>query len=161
MGSIEKVKGATADDEPKSKVSMTDYMYISINGNNNDTTPQPTDKELETNQGFCEYIGNATGGMLSPADAETINCLVFSCTLLLQPLIRETGNGYASEYFQYLWENEFPIKVWHKTVPSSNNKYGRYYSRQFFKEDEKKWLSYEYSLHPYAEEKAPKSMQYN
>lgn len=161
MGNVEKVKGSTGDDEPKSKVSMTDYMYISINGNNNDTNPQPTDSELELNQGFCEYIGNATGGMLSPADAESTNYLVFSGTLLLQPLIRETGNGYASEYFQYLWENGFPMNVWHKTVPSSNNEYGRYYSRQFFKEDEKKWLSYEYSLNPYTDDKSPKSMQYN
>lgn len=162
MGSVEKAGGPTQDDEPVSKVSMTDYLVISINGNGSDTNPEPTDEELETNQGFIEYIGNSTGGMLSPADPNTTNYLVFSGNILLQPRVQESGwSNRFINYFSMLYPTcQSWDMVFGKTVPSANNEDGRYYTRQFFKNNDSEWIEGKRSLNPYCDDKTPKELKF-
>ena len=80
------------NNEPKGKVSMTDYLYISINGNDIDsnTNSQPNPVQLEAHSPMIEFVGGNGGGTYSPSDDDTINYLVFSGKIQLQSLQQET-----------------------------------------------------------------------
>ena len=90
MGSVER-KARVKDDTPTAKVSMTNYLFIPINGNDVDdnTNSVPTPLELESHAPIIEYIGG-NGGVYSPSDDDTINYLVFSGSMLLQPIAKES-----------------------------------------------------------------------
>lgn len=105
LGSVEKSSSAT-DNSPTSKIDMNNYLYISINGNENDTEngqgPSETDIYNATHDsngnavGLLEFVGNSTGATLSPPDKDTTNYLVFSGRLLLQPIVYESSSNYAT-----------------------------------------------------------------
>lgn len=168
MGSIENDYGSTKDNSPKSKLDMSNYLYISINGNEKDTeedaTPTPTD--IQNHSNMLEYLGNQGGGMFSPTDEETTNYLVFSGKMLLQPIQKETDT------FQNCYDNVdktvngITPYYWHKTVPSDNNGDGRYYTRKWYTqhldgEGDDKWLINEKSIHPWTKDKANHIFKYN
>lgn len=102
LGSVERKAKAT-DNSPTSKIDTDNYLVISIGGNENDTAEghSPTDNDLKNCSPLIEYVGNKSGGVFSPPDSETTNYLVFSGSLLMQPILYESGVGRASRVSSY------------------------------------------------------------
>lgn len=169
MGSIEQNYGGTKDNSLKSKLDMSNYLYISVNGNETDTEAnvKPSSSDIQKHSKMLEYVGNQGGGMFSPTDDATTNYLVFSGKMLLQPIQKETDT------FQNCYDNLLANKMnnvfpyyWHKTVPSDNNGDGRYYTRKWYKQYEdgdgdSQYLKNELSLHPWTKDKANHQFKYN
>lgn len=160
MGSVEK-KPNTTDNSPTSKIDMSSYLFISINGNQDDTEANhsPSDQTLQNRSGMIEYIGNSSGGVFSPTDDVTTNYLVFSGKLCLMPIQKETDK--FSTLLNY--DNG---SYWHKTVPSDNNKYGRYYTRKWYNQtspsdEATSYIKGALSLHPWTKDKANHELKYN
>lgn len=137
FGSI-KTNTANDDNSPTSKVSMTNYLVVSVNGNevdNDEDTTYPSVDTIKDNIPYAEYTGNSAGGVFSPADEATINYIVFSGKVILNPIMHMT-NTYKNLHTQE-WGGALPdgkgLYVWHQTVPSRTNGDGRYYTRQYFK----------------------------
>ncbi len=94
MGSVKK-QPDVQDNTISGNVSMNDYVMISVNGcgplrNENDAVAWLNDTEnelaaLET-EPMMQYTGNTTGASLSPVDDDTVNYLVISGTMRLNPL---------------------------------------------------------------------------
>lgn len=102
LGSVERKAKAT-DNSPTSKIDTDNYLVISIGGNENDTAEghQPSDNDLRDCSPLIEYVGNKSGGVFSPPDSETTNYLVFSGSLLMQPILYESSTGRASRLSSY------------------------------------------------------------
>ena len=102
LGSVER-KAKSSDNSPTSKIDSDDYLIISIGGNENDTAEghKPSDNDLRDCSPLIEYVGNKSGGVFSPPDSETTNYLVFSGSLLMQPILYESGIGRASRVSSY------------------------------------------------------------
>lgn len=102
LGSVERKAKAT-DNSPTSKIDTDNYLVISIGGNENDTAEghKPSDNDLRDCSPLIEYVGNKSGGVFSPPDSETTNYLVFSGSLLMQPILYESGVGRASRVSSY------------------------------------------------------------
>lgn len=170
MGSIEQNYGDTKDNSPKSKLDMSNYLFISVNGNekNTETEVKPSSTDIKSHMNILEYIGKQGGGMFSPTDDSTTNYLVFSGKMCLMPIQKETDT------FQNCYDNLLDNKLnnaflpyyWHVTVPSDNNGDGRYYTRKWYKqyndgEGDSQYLKNELSLHPLTKDKANHIFQYN
>lgn len=166
MGSIEQ-NARIKDNSPTAKVSMTDYLFIPVNGNEVDdnTNSVPTPIELSNHAPIIEYIGG-NGGVYSPSDDNTINYLVFSGTMLLQPVTKESETTGGAIGFTALKQAASGNSFWARTVPSDNNDKGRFYTRKFFTTekpsedpDETTWLN-DMSLQPWTKDKANHLFQY-
>lgn len=160
MGSVKKQNDVT-DNSPTSKIDMNTYLYISINGNGDDTETNhsPSDQTIKDRSGMIEYIGNNSGGVFSPTDDITTNYLVFSGEMCLMPIQKET------EIFSTLQKHDRG-DYWHRTVPSDNNGDGRYYTRRWYTQEKpsdtpSSYLSNALSLHPWTTDKANHELQYN
>ena len=160
MGSVEK-KPNTTDNSPTSKIDMSSYLFISINGNGDDTETNhsPSDQTLQNRSGMIEYIGNSSGGVFSPTDDVTTNYLVFSGKLCLMPIQKETDK------FSTLLNYDKGSYL-HKTVPSDNNGDGRYYTRKWYNQtspsdEATSYIEGALSLHPWTKDKANHQLQYN
>lgn len=139
LGSV-KMNTANDDNSPTSKVSMTNYLVVSVNGNgvdNDEDKTYPSVADIQKNIPYAVYTGNKAGGIFSPSDEETTNYIVLSGKVILNPIMRQT-NTYT-ELHNKEWESGSPmglkeneIDVWHQTVPSRNNGDGRYYTRQYW-----------------------------
>lgn len=179
FGKVERPTSAM-DNEPTGKVSMSNYLYISVNGNmlNDNTTSEPTVAELQEHAPMIEYTGGASGAAYSPSDDETTNYIVFTGSITLQPQQAETGS-YATlmNDAASLSQNSFAFKYISKNVDflyneeadgSTKNGYkGRFYTRKFYTItnpsdpiDETQYLQNEVSLQPPAECKS-KRLAYN
>ncbi len=179
FGKVERPTSAM-DNEPTGKVSMSNYLYISVNGNmvNDNTTSEPTVTELQEHAPMIEYTGGASGAAYSPSDDETTNYIVFTGSITLQPQQQETGS-YATlmNDAASLSQNSFAFKYITKNVDFLNNEEadgstksgykGRFYTRKFYTIttpsdpiDENKYLQNEVSLQPPAECKS-KRLAYN
>lgn len=93
MGSVER-DAKQADNSPIGKVSMSNYLYISVNGSydyddytDTETNIVPTPLQLENHSPMIEYLGGASGASYSPSDDKTTNYLVFSGKIQLQPVL--------------------------------------------------------------------------
>lgn len=136
------------DNEPTGKVSMSNYLYISVNGSysisdDEETNPTPTPLELQAHAPMIEYIGGASGATYSPPDDETTNYLVFTGKLTLQPQQNDTGVyseiyadaqnlSDASFFWKYINNN---VDFWfnEEADGSTHSGYkGRFYTRKFF-----------------------------
>lgn len=166
MGSVER-KARVKDDSPTAKVSMTDYLFIPINGNEVDdnTNSVPTPIELENHAPIIEYLGG-NGGVYSPSDDDTINYLVFSGSMLLQPITKESKTNADATGFTAMKQAVNSVLPFISTVPSDNNDHGRFYTRKFFttekpsdEPDETTWLN-DMSLQPWTADKANHLFQY-
>lgn len=162
MGNYEIKGGEIKDNSPVNKMDMKDYLFISVNGNEDDgdNTHAPADTTLQSAAPIIEYTG-ACGGVFSPPDDDTTNYLVFSGKLLLQPIQYESGGSldglalqYATKYNNYsnLYNNYCPLAASSPKVPDYNHEYtiaegivlgsvlirsdkngdGRYYTRKFY-----------------------------
>lgn len=139
LGSV-KMNTANDDNSPTSKVNMTNYLAVSVNGNgidNDENRTYPSVADIQKNIPYAVYTGNKAGGVFSPSDEKTTNYIVLSGKVILNPIMRQTNtytNLHNKEWHgglpMGLKENE--IYVWHQTVPSRNNGDGRYYTRQYW-----------------------------
>ena len=140
LGSV-KINTANDDNSPTSKVNMTNYLVVSVNGNgidNDENKTYPSVADIQKNIPYAVYNGNKAGGVFSPPDEETTNYIVLSGKVILNPIMRQT-NTYTNLHNK-VWHGGLPIglkeneiSVWHHTVPSRNNSDGRYYTRQYWK----------------------------
>lgn len=139
LGSV-KMNTANDDNSPTSKVNMTNYLVVSVNGNgvdNDENKTYPSVADIQKNIPYAVYSGNKAGGVFSPSDEETTNYIVLSGKVILNPIMRQT-NTYTNLHNKE-WHGGLPIGlkeneiyVWHQTVPSRNNGDGRYYTRQYW-----------------------------
>lgn len=139
LGSV-KMNTANDDNSPTSKVNMTNYLVVSVNGNgvdNDENKTYPSVADIQKNIPYAVYTGNKAGGVFSPPDEETTNYIVLSGKIVLNPIMRQT-NTYTNLHNKE-WHGGLPIGlkeneiyVWHQTVPSRNNGDGRYYTRQYW-----------------------------
>lgn len=139
LGSV-KINTANDDNSPTSKVNMTNYLVVSVNGNgvdNNEDKTYPSVADIQKNIPYAVYNGNKAGGVFSPPDEETTNYIVLSGKVILNPIMRQT-NTYTNLHNKE-WKSGLPIGlkeneiyVWYQTVPSRNNGDGRYYTRQYW-----------------------------
>ena len=153
LGSVEHNASAT-DNAPVSRISMTPYLYISVNGNEDDAelTHEPSDNTINQMQPILEYVGNLSGGTLSPPDDETTNYIVFSGKMLLQPIAYESSSTIAKRTNNYqdvvnnglekdegssaqvpiYYDSQYYPLIANNLVKSDNNEEGRYYVRKFY-----------------------------
>ncbi|MCI6619630.1 MAG: hypothetical protein MSD82_12345, partial [Prevotella sp.] len=135
MGKVE-IKANTDDNSPISKVEMNNYLCISVNGNGKDAESDvyPSADVIRSNIPYAVYNGNTSGGVFSPSDDHTVNYIVISGSIILNPLMKKTGNFSDLKAAADIGGNEIsPLGPWwHKTVPSRING-NRYYTQQFFK----------------------------
>ena len=138
LGSV-KMNTANDDNSPTSKVNMTDYLVVSVNGNevdNDESKTYPSAADIQKNIPYAIYTGNSAGGVFSPSDDETTNYIVFSGKVILNPIMKRTAaytTLHNKEWASWPSEvNQGKIYVWHQTVPSRNNGDGRYYTRQYW-----------------------------
>lgn len=139
LGSV-KTNTANDDNSPTSKVNMTNYLAVSVNGNgidNDENKTYPSVADIQKNIPYAVYTGNKAGGVFSPSDDKTTNYIVLSGKVILNPIMRQT-NTYTKLHNKE-WHGGLPIGlkeneiyVWHQTVPSRNNGDGRYYTRQYW-----------------------------
>lgn len=139
LGSV-KINTANDDNSPTSKVNMTNYLVVSVNGNgidNDENKTYPSVADIQKNIPYAVYTGNKAGGVFSPSDDKTTNYIVLSGKVILNPIMRQT-NTYTNLHNKE-WHGGLPIGlkeneiyVWHQTVPSRNNGDGRYYTRQYW-----------------------------
>lgn len=137
LGKVEK-KTDGKDNSPTSKVEMTNYLVVSVNGNCDDkeATTYPNTNSLKAGIPRAVYNGSMTGGVFSPTDEGTTNYIVLSGKLVLNPVMALTDTYKAIyNYDGGIWGNIFSgIKKWSgMTVPSRNNGDGRYYTQQWWK----------------------------
>ena len=137
LGKVEK-KTDGKDNSPTSKVEMTNYLVVSVNGNSDDkeATTYPNDNSLKAGIPRAVYNGSMTGGVFSPTDEGTTNYIVLSGKLVLNPVMALTDTYKAIyNYDGGKWGNLFTgIGKWSGvTVPSRNNGDGRYYTQQWWK----------------------------
>lgn len=138
LGSV-KMNTANDDNSPTSKVNMTNYLVVSVNGNgvdNDENKTYPSVADIQKNIPYAVYTGNKSGGVFSPPDEETTNYIVLSGKVILNPIMRRT-NTYTNLHNKEwtMWPQNIEkgmICVWHQTVPSRNNGDGRYYTRQYW-----------------------------
>lgn len=138
LGSV-KMNTANDDNSPTSKVNMTNYLVVSVNGNgvdNDENKTYPSVADIQKNIPYAVYTGNKSGGVFSPPDEETTNYIVLSGNVILNPIMRRT-NTYTNLHNKEwtMWPQNIEkgmIYVWHQTVPSRNNGDGRYYTRQYW-----------------------------
>lgn len=138
LGSV-KMNTANDDNSPTSKVNMTNYLVVSVNGNgidNDENKTYPSVADIQKNIPYAVYTGNKAGGVFSPPDEETTNYIVLSGKVILNPITKQTNtytNLHNKEWTTWpLNIEKGMIYVWHQTVPSRNNGDGRYYSRQYW-----------------------------
>ena len=182
LGSVER-DAKQADNSPIGKVSMTNYFYISVNGNKQDTQQdcEPTSLELEQHSPMIEYLGGSAGSTYSPSDDKTTNYLVFSGKIQLQPVLE-----YRADYeaLNTLAEHSvspegtitdmvlMALLAWQpsdKEVDDSDkDDKGRMYTRKFFKmpyptdpiDEENYMKNATYSLNPPCKDVGTKELPY-
>lgn len=145
LGSV-KINIANDDNSPTSKVNMTNYLVVSVNGNgidNDENKTYPSVADIQKNIPYAVYTGNKAGGVFSPSDDKTTNYIVLSGKVILNPIMAVTGSFSAmrkkmGDRPPYQGSGGGggttppPMYFWHQTVPSRNNGDGRYYTRQYW-----------------------------
>ena len=133
FGKIERKNGGNTSSLVTS-VSMENYLIISTMGRSG----YPEEKDILASCPVAEYTGNKSGGTFSPVDSDTINYIVISGKMVLNPVMNVTdiyGHMVLDAYWNHPATN--PNSYWHETVPSRNNKDGRYYTRKYW--DSEQW----------------------
>lgn len=120
------------DNSPVSKIDMSNYLVVSVNGNGLDDEQKtyPNEISLQENAPCAVYNGGTTGAVYSPSDSGATNYIVLSGKIVLNPIMAFTKD-YKSLHNATTWGDG--VGIWHKTVPSRNNKDGRYYTQKYYK----------------------------
>lgn len=121
------------DNSPVSKIDMSNYLVVSVNGNgkDNDEESYPTEDSLRNSAPCAIYSGATSGAIYSPSDDGATNYIVISGKVVLNPIMDFTKD-YKSLHDAETW---IPGFVWYHTVPSRTDKYGRYYTHKYYKAD--------------------------
>lgn len=147
-------KKNTKDNSLMGELSYTPYLFISILGNDVDSStndfPGSTELQAINERGpIIEYLSNQSGGVFSPVD-DTTNYIVFSGTMLLLGRYWEcdhwlnltSGEGEPSGH-QFTTSfvvnppgvyTYFPVFS-DKMSDDSDNKNRRFYTRKFFRQE--------------------------
>lgn len=121
-GSVEKLPDLK-DNSPVSKIDMSDYLVVAVNGAQNRTT-EDLDTLLQTCAPVAVYNGPSSGSMLTPADDVTTNYIVISGSIRLTPICQES----------FAWKDQpsssvgFPDRYWVEWKDGA-----RYYTREWWK----------------------------
>ena len=126
FGKIERKNGGNTSSLVTS-VSMDNYLIISTMGRSG----HPTEEEILASCPVAEYTGNKSGGTFSPTDSDTINYIVISGKMVLNPVMNVT-DVFGRMSLEASWNFPVAPPYWHKTVPSRNNGDGRYYTRKYW-----------------------------
>ena len=98
------------------KLDQANYIVMSINGNQkHDSTHTPTDSQLQQASPAAVYTGAVSGGVYSPPDDETTNYIVFSGTIMYQP-VETTKKSYS-------WTEVMNMDSWGNITSSHTVKY--------------------------------------
>lgn len=122
FGKIERKNGGNTSSLVTS-VSMDNYLIISTMGRSG----YPSEEDILASCPVAEYTGNKSGGTFSPTDSDTINYIVISGKMVLNPVMNVT-DVFGRMSLEVSWNSSY----WHETVPSRNNKDGRYYTRKYW-----------------------------
>lgn len=122
------------DNSPVSSIDMTNYLVISVNGNevdNDENNTYPGVSDLKGMIPCAEYLGNTAGGEFSPVDDDTTNYIVLSGKILLNPIVKMTDN-YKTLHDGHGWTLAMVEgSYWHKTVNAADSG-NRYYTRKYW-----------------------------
>lgn len=93
------------DNSLDAKVDMTKYLVVSVNGNGKDdpTEAYPTDAALLEASPVAEYTGKISGGVFSPSDSETVNYIVISGSIVLNPLLEQVFQPLMAPWITGVW----------------------------------------------------------
>lgn len=143
VGSVDHKPG-TGDTSKQSTVSMSDELVISVNGNGSDTSPYPTDADIQKSMPVMSYESGDATASYSPdvaddTDGSYHNYLVIDGTITLAPLMPtafevDKVRKYATDddfMKRYSYDNGyFPAATFDKSLPNRSasrvNKDGRY-----------------------------------
>ena len=129
LGSVEYEGGRITDDSNKSKVSMSNCLAISLNGNKADNANhQPTEDQVRRRTPLAEYISPHSASVFSPVDNLTTNYLLITGKMCFIPIQAETapyrqcksaadGDTSANGHWEYP-----PVYVW--VVPDDPEEQG-------------------------------------
>ena len=117
------------------KVSMSDYLVMSINGNGSDSeeTTYPKAEDIRKAIPYAEFTGNTAGGTFSPVDDTETNYIVLSGSLRLNP--RDPA-GYPGRPTYKEWVDGFSFTLGdinNLVVPSKDG--NRLYTRKLWRAD--------------------------
>lgn len=171
FGNVENETDAN-DNSLKSKINMSNYLYISVNGNEDHSQSGhcPSDNELMEHSGMIEYNGDNASAIYSPIDDNTTNYLIFSGKILLQPIVYESSSNILRRggTYQECFENGVK-RTEHgrelNVVHGKNKDF--YYTRKFYTpttikdKDPSHYLKEGTNLAPYTQERAIPTLKYN
>ena len=162
VGSVDHKPG-TGDTSKQSSIGMTDELVISVNGNGNDTSPYPTDEDIQQAMPIMSYVGGDATASYSPdvaddTDGSYHNYLVIDGTIALAPLMPtafevEKVRGYndGDTFFNRYGSDVIGSGVTTKDLASVSasrvNKDGRYLAFEWWKKGKqtgtrKGWVHY-------------------
>ena len=127
---------ATNDNSPTSKISMDNWLVVSVNGNEKDKEGQeyPSESSILKNIPCAVYNGGKSGGTFSPSDDSITNYIVISGSVVLNPIIKVSDTFGVLDSMSAL---DFTTKYLHipgeKAVSFSSGK--RYYTRKYWAAD--------------------------
>ena len=110
---------STNDNTIKNNLQMNNYLVITINGSENKDIGNTAVQEwntitqaLENAGGMMEYKSTTTAGVISPTDDATINYIVFSGSMMLQPPLSYRDYGLPffpqAEVYAYWRKADYP-----------------------------------------------------
>lgn len=123
-----KLRTDPKDNSLVSKIDMNDYLVIGVNGNENDSYDGcfPNEQSLLKAAPMAVYKGNAAGGVFSPDDHETVNYIVISGNIALNPILHQSAS-----YYEF---RQGKLDAAPEAVPSrTGEKKKRVYTRKYYK----------------------------
>lgn len=151
----------------------SNYLYISINGNGDDTESghKPSDNDIRAHSGMIEYQPSNSAVILSPSDDTSTNYLVFSGKISLQPLTQDSiGKGTKGDFINYgtlMKDAGGNAKSCYAVGFKGGNgdKHGEEEINEWYQYT-RKWYNnngyfYNNSLSPYIQERSPWKYKYN
>lgn len=132
-------KPGTGDTSKQTTISMTDELVISVNGNENDTSPYPTDDDIKAAMPLMSYQGGDSTAVYSPPMADVSgegyhNYLVIDGTLILCPIMpSENATMMVEHVRQYGSGDDYFHAGVNVSAPSRSNGNGRYLGFEWWK----------------------------
>ncbi len=179
FGKVEK-KANKKDNSVVNSIDMSNYLAISINGNNEkDENARPNANDLRDNAGILRYVGKNSGAVFSPTDDETTNFLIFNGKIMLQPITLESspygGNTPAVSQFPLKNDNSKYCGNYDKLKKQNNTAIGiivspngnKFYTRKFYNNKyvnklptDNEYLVNDISLQPYYKDEILEDIQF-
>lgn len=171
------------------KLSTSNYIVISVNGNEDDSQ-QEFNNQLNRRDRAINLVKNGNNVVsytplleynseneysFSPADSQTTNYLVFSGKIILNPIMKSTGafglfSGiYRASTDKLTFKNVYDLcnmdGLWFLTVDVSQNGDGARYAQQFYtsmyEESNEAQAANTLMFYPYSNEERMQRLEYN